>query len=127
MSTSAKPSVQEIQKVYVLVDERKDVNALKECDAMLQKYPESSVFLSFKALILMNLGKRKESIQLVDDVLAQKKMEFHDFILRTLSMALEKVHDYKRIAELYEKVYNAIPAQAITQYEDVIEKYFYSL
>lgn len=124
---AAQPSVQEIQKVYKLVEERKDVSALKECDAMLDKYPDSTFFLSFKALTLMNLGHRKESIQIIDDILAQPKVDFHDFIVRTLSMALERVNDYKRISELYERVCNAIPTQAITKYESTIEKYFYSL
>ena len=125
-TSAAQPSVSDIQKVYQLVEEEKNVNALKECDKMLEKYPESNVFLSFKALTLMNMGKRKESIQIIDDILAQKKVEFQDFILRTLSIALERVHDFKRIAELYEKVNNAIPVTAASKFESLIEKCFYS-
>ncbi|KAL9649579.1 hypothetical protein ABK040_003256 [Willaertia magna] len=125
----SKPSVTEIQKVYQLVEENKYANALKECDNLLEKYPNDNFFLSFKALSLISLQKRKEAIQIIDDIIENKKVEVNEFILNTLALALTKIFDWKRIADLYEKVYSQLPTntQQLIKYKDIMEKYFFYL
>mmetsp|Transcript_38226 Transcript_38226/g.61899 ORF Transcript_38226/g.61899 Transcript_38226/m.61899 type:complete len:1008 (+) Transcript_38226:147-3170(+) len=90
-----------LRPIWEALDVRNNKQALKLCNALIQKHPAVIIAKVFKALSLVRMGRREEALECMSEVKALKPTD--DQVLSTMAMA------YKELGE---------PHIAVTCYED---------